>query len=364
MKKCSSLLEEAVELNQSPARKIPSGTSATLHGVNELKREHASRRLDDAARAGWLYYVSGHTQDEIAQKLRVSRQTAQRLVSLSLSEGLIKVRLDHRIGRCMELAERLRLEFGLSYADVVPSDTNAQDGTIGLAQAMATEMELRLASEVPRVIAVGTGRMLKAAVEQLVPSEAPQHRIVSLAGNIAPDGSASYYNVIFSMADRVRARYFPLPLPVIASSAEERRQLQAQPMVRETLELAREAETAFVGIGQIGLDAPLVRDGFIGAADLKALSKVGAIGEIVGWVFGTGGQLVEGLTNDRVASAKLPDRDRCEVIAVAAGEAKLASLLGAIRGRLVSGLITNEATAELLIEHGTRQPLKRFAGQF
>ncbi|MCA3573070.1 MAG: helix-turn-helix domain-containing protein, partial [Aestuariivirga sp.] len=51
-------------------------------------------RLDDAARAGWLYYIAGNTQDEIARKLGVSRQTAQRLVSFAVSEKLIKVRLD------------------------------------------------------------------------------------------------------------------------------------------------------------------------------------------------------------------------------------------------------------------------------
>ena len=48
-----------------------------------------SNRLDDAARAGWLYYIAGNTQDEIASKLGVSRQTAQRLVSLAISEKLI-----------------------------------------------------------------------------------------------------------------------------------------------------------------------------------------------------------------------------------------------------------------------------------
>ena len=34
---------------------------------------------DDAARAGWLYYVAGMTQDQIARELGVSRQRAQRL---------------------------------------------------------------------------------------------------------------------------------------------------------------------------------------------------------------------------------------------------------------------------------------------
>ena len=54
------------------------------------------RRLDLAARAAWLYYVRGRTQDEIAAELNVSRQNAQRLVALAGSEGLVKFRLDQQ----------------------------------------------------------------------------------------------------------------------------------------------------------------------------------------------------------------------------------------------------------------------------
>ena len=79
-------------------------------------------RLDDAARAGWLYFIAGHTQDEIAKSLKVSRATAQRLVSLCLSERLITFRLEHPITLCMELAARLKDAFGLRHCDVAPSD--------------------------------------------------------------------------------------------------------------------------------------------------------------------------------------------------------------------------------------------------
>ena len=84
-------------------------------------------RLDDAARAGWLYYVAGNTQDEIARKLGVSRQTAQRLVAMAVSERLVKVRIDHPIGRCMDLSDALMETFGLRLCDVVPSDPDAPD---------------------------------------------------------------------------------------------------------------------------------------------------------------------------------------------------------------------------------------------
>ena len=101
--------------------------------------DSSSNRLDDAARAGWLYYVAGNTQEEIASKLGISRQSAQRLVSLSVSEGLIKVRLDHPIGRCMDLAARLKTRFALDLVEVVPSDPTSESSTIGVAEAAVLE---------------------------------------------------------------------------------------------------------------------------------------------------------------------------------------------------------------------------------
>jgi DNA-binding transcriptional regulator LsrR (DeoR family) len=314
------------------------------------RQDISGNRLDDAARAGWLYYVAGNNQEEIAKKLGVSRQTAQRLVSLSVSEGLIKVRLDHPIGRCMELADKLRQRFALDFVEVVPSDPESTSTIVGVAQAAAAEIEKRLKSPEPIVMAIGTGRTLKAAIEQLSPMEAPQHKIVSLTGNIAPDGSASYYNVIFNMADAVKARMFPMPLPVIASSANEREMLLKQPMVKETLSLAARADVTYVGIGDLGPDAPLYLDGFITEPELKALQKAGAVGEIVGWAFDRQGKMIDGLTNDRVASAPMPSREQSLVVALAMGAKKLPGIVAALNRRLVNGLITDERTADLLLK--------------
>ncbi|UJW87101.1 sugar-binding transcriptional regulator [Devosia sp. SL43] len=312
--------------------------------------DSSSNRLDDAARAGWLYYVAGNTQEEIASKLGISRQSAQRLVSLSVSEGLIKVRLDHPIGRCMDLAGRLKTRFALDLVEIVPTDPASESTTIGVAQATAAEIERWLKRPDPIVMAIGTGRTLKAAVEQLMPMECPHHKVVSLTGNIAPDGSAAYYNVIFNVADTVKARSFPMPLPVIASSARERELLHAQPMIRETLALASHADVTFVGVGDIGPDAPLYLDGFITDAELKALQKAGAVGEICGWAFDADGKLIDGLTNDRVASAPMPSRERSLVVAIAMGKRKLPGIRATLNRRLVNGLITDERTAEGLLD--------------
>ncbi len=184
--------------------------------------EGESARLDDAARAGWLYYVAGNTQDEIARKLGISRQTAQRLVSLAMSERLIKVRLDHPIARCMELSSALRQRYDLHLCEVSPSDPTSASSTLGIAQIAAAEMERWLRRPDPIVIGIGTGRTMRAVADQLPPMQCPQHRLVALVGTGKVDGSASFYDVIIRVSDSVRAPHYPMPLPVIARSLEER----------------------------------------------------------------------------------------------------------------------------------------------
>lgn len=309
----------------------------------------SSSRLDDAARAGWLYYIAGKTQDEVATQMAISRQAAQRLVSLAMSEGLIRVWMEHPIARCLDLAAQLCERFDLAQAEVVPTDPGSEGGTVGLAEAGAAEIARWLRQERPIVMAVGTGRTLKAAIDTLPPLVCPQHRIVSLTGNIGPDGSAAYYNVIFSMAEAVEARHFPMPLPVFLGSPEERSLMHGLGMIRSTLELAAAADVVFVGIGEMDERAPLLVDGFLTAEALAGMRAAGARGEICGWVYDEAGSVLGGGPGFCTASAPLPNRDRARVIALAKGPRKAGPIAAAIRGRLINGLITDEATAETLL---------------
>ena len=197
------------------------------------KSDHDGLRLDEAARAGWLYYVAGNTQDEIARKLGISRQAAQRLVSLAISERLIKVRLDHPIARCMELAAALKLRYDLRFCEVAPTDPASTSSTLGIAQVAAAEFERWLRRPEPAIIGIGTGRTMRAVADQLPAMECPQHKLVALVGTTKTDGSASFYDVIIRVSDSVRAPHYPMPLPVVARSVEERELLTSLASVKQ-----------------------------------------------------------------------------------------------------------------------------------
>ncbi|MGF0540373.1 sugar-binding transcriptional regulator [Agrobacterium sp. ES01] len=313
------------------------------------RRIGSTGRLDDAARAGWLYYVAGRTQDEIASSMGISRQSAQRLVSLAVAEKLVKVRIEHPIAECLELAEAVKEKYDLRQVEVVPADPGSDSSAAGIAEAGAAEIERWLMHSEPLVVAMGTGRTLRAAVDQLQPMECPQHRIVSLTGNISPDGSAAYYNVIYSMADAIKARHFPMPLPVLVSTRAERDLLHEQPLVLPTLELGARADVTFVGIGELDQTAPLLLDGFLDAQEMDALLAAGAIGEICGWIFDAEGELLDNDVNQRVASIAIPSRDTSCVIGLAKGRRKHRAIRAALHGKRVNALITDEDTARFLL---------------
>ena len=303
---------------------------------------------DLAARAGWLYYNGRLTQDQIAAELGVSRQRAQRLVARAVSDGLISVRIEHPVAACMELQAALMRVFGLSFARVAPSLPEGLDPVRAIAPLAAAELERVFATPDPLTVAFGTGRTLRAVVDAMNPQDGARHKVVSLIGNVAPDGSASFFEVIMRLADKLRALHYPMAVPVLAKDEEDRDHYQALPHVRNTRELAFGADYTVVGIGQVGDDAPLRVDGFVSPDDMETLRAGGAVGEIAGWAFDVDGRYLDQGINRVVNGVRVPQNDH-PVLCIGAGPVKQVPLLAALRGKLLTGLITDERTAEFLL---------------
>jgi DNA-binding transcriptional regulator LsrR (DeoR family) len=308
------------------------------------------RKLDQAARAAWLYHVAHNTQDEIAAKLNVSRQAAQRLVSLAVAENLIKHRLDHPLAGCIELAEQLTRRFELTVCSVGPSDPEPKDATANLGAWAAECIEGYLTAKSPTVVALSAGRALRAMAGQVSPMNQPQHKIVALQGHTGADGRASHYEVVMYLADRVNAQAYLLTTPVVARSASERAFLQQQASFLAVQDLVRQAKVAFVGIGEITWNGPLQLDGFYGDAEVAELLEIHAVGAILAWAYDRDGRLVPGSINDRVAGMSLQQLPPDRTIGVACGQGKVEAICAALRGKLVSGLITDETTARLVLD--------------
>ncbi len=314
-----------------------------------MSRDSDPSPQDEAARAGWLSYVGGLTQDQIAAELGISRQRAQRLVSRARDEGLIHVRLHHRIGACLDLETALKDRFGLQRARVMPSLGPGADPVRAIAPAAAAELERFLGMDRPLTIALGTGRALRGMVDAMEAMDAPRHRLVSLIGNIAPDGSASFFDVVMRLADKVQAPHYPMPVPVISPTPEENAAFHALGPIRKVVELAQTADVVFVGVGQMSDDAPLLKDGFVTRAELDEMQAAGATGEVAGWVFDSDGNYLDVGTNRRTGGVRVAPRLDRPAIGIAAGASKVPAIRAALKSRIINGLVTDEPTAAALL---------------
>ena len=311
--------------------------------------DNDTSRLDAAARAGWLYYIAGNTQDEIARKLSVSRASAQRLVSLCLSERLITFRLEHPIASCMDLAARLKDRFQLKFCDIAPTDPGDAGSIVGAAERAAALLEATLRQDTPGIIGIGTGRAMRAAVERVPSMQASDHQLVSLVGNISPDGLASPFDAVARLADITCAQQYPMPLPVFVSSEKECRILLAIDAVKRVRAIAKKTDLRLVGVGQLDQTAPLFTDGFVNRADLLELLRLGAVGEVVGWAYDADGKIIEAGSNRLVTSVPHEVTADMLTIGVAVGSAKVKAIKAALAGRILSGLITDENTARAIL---------------
>lgn len=315
----------------------------------EKGEANGDRRLDLAARAAWLYYEKSRTQDQIAAELGVSRQIVQRLIALAQSERLIRFQLVHPMSECIELAERMKDRFGLQYCEIAINEFGNIEDIPAVGLHAALYLETMLQQKAPLTIAIGNGKAMREVARRLRPINRPQHKCVSLMGNLTRDGRASHYDVVTWLAERIGAQCYPLPMPVVTNSIDERQVLQAQPGYRNLKALVEEASLLMMGIGYWGAEASLYMDGFITAAETGQAMECGAVGELLGSAIDHQGQIVDANYHSRLTSFPLAPSVERPTIIVGSGTNRAPAIKAALYGRLANSLITDENTARIIL---------------
>jgi DNA-binding transcriptional regulator LsrR (DeoR family) len=310
----------------------------------------SDRKLELAARAAWLYHAKGRRQDQIAADLNVSRQVVQRLIALAASENLIRFQLIHPLAGCIELAERLRERFDLVYTDVTPSRAAGEEDVATVTTAAALYLENVLDQQAPVTVGVGNGSTMREVVSRVAPMAYPQHKCVSLMGNLTRNGRATPHDVVMRLAERVGAESFPLPMPVVTNSVAEYQVLQAQIAYHTYRSLIEEAKVVMMGIGHIGWRAPLHVDGFITDVELAFVMEAGAVGELLGQCIDGAGNLIRSGYHDRLTSYPLPVPAVRPTVIVQSGKLRVPAIKAALGIKIANALITDENTARMILE--------------
>lgn len=293
------------------------------------------------ARVAWYYYHDGLTQNVIGEKLGLSRIKVSRILDAGQRSGLLQVKVNSNLQNSLGLESELASRFELEEARVIPGMEGVAPSH-RLAQAAAQFLMQRLPSK--SLLAVGWGEMVSAAIQRL--------------GHLANEREFDFVSMtggVQSYVDGMRAvgldrKAYLVPAPLICNLPETAALLLKESSVRTVLNMSLNADYALVGIGALDDKASVVRAGCVHPADLPAMRRLGAVGDVLCRFIDADGQEVPLPIHERVVGLSLAQlRTTTRLIAAAAGAEKVEAIRAALAGNFIKIFITDEPTAEALL---------------
>ena len=308
-----------------------------------------------------LYYRQGQAQKDIAKTLGVSAATVSRLLKRAFDDGLVRVELD--LPRTQDLETALVRRFALREAIVIAAGGR---GDIRAELGVAAAAYFEKVAAHGQKIGLSCGFTLYQTIRALHDRRFRDLVLYPLSGESTLKLVDLFPNTLVGM---MAAKYRPqvtayaLPVQHLVSPAQierERRRVLRDREVRQIYDAACSVDIALAGIGVIAEQTP----GFCSLAEaygvsVKRLRQLGVVGEINYQPFDAAGRIVDHpelrpltrrlLSVDGARLQALSRDPNRYVIAVAGGKTKMDAVRGALAGRFMNVLVTDQDVAGALL---------------
>lgn len=298
--------------------------------------------------AARLYYQSDFSQQDIAQRLGVSRPTVSRLLQFAKEQGYVKIEIVDPQEDSQILSKKLEQKYGLDTVQVCYSPLNTYE-EIQKHIAKQTADYLYDNVQDKDIIGVTWGTTMFAVAKQLQPKSVRGVEVVQLKGGVSHSHVNTYAADtvnLFAEAYQTVARY--LPLPVIFDNIALKRIVEEDRHISRIIELGKQANIAVFTVGTVREDALLFRLGYFTDEEQKLLKKKG-VGDISSRFFDKDGNICSEEINNRTVGIDLHElRKKEKSILVAGGQSKVDAIRAALAGGYANILITDQFTAQAL----------------
>lgn len=305
-----------------------------------------------AVKAAELYYEGDKTQGEIAALLQITRWKVGRLIAQARERGFVRIEIVHPRARRQPLERALRDRFGLRDAVVVPGlgerDTDGLRGRVALAAAEY----LSTIRPAPRSLGVSWGRTMHELAAQVRQGWGNGVHVVQLNGGVSLNRRASSAaTTAVTLAQKGGGTASMLPSPAILERVETKRAIESDRTVRGVLDMAAAASVLLFSAGLVERSSVLVETGYLTPTYLDELRDKGAVGDVLGRFIDANGFPVDPALEERTVGIGLEVlRAARWAVAVIAGESKHDICRAVVSNGLCSVLVTDELTAEHLVD--------------
>ena len=292
-------------------------------------------------KVAWHYYMQDMTQQKISDLLGISRMRVVKLLDKARKSGIIQFKIRQDSISRMEVEQRLAARYGLKDVFVVPLAPGDE-----VNDSIAKAASMYISDRLPEngFINMGYGDTPRKVLNYLASSAERTISCVSLTGGV------NYY-LPNAQSGVFRAQLYLIPAPLLASTPELAEATRAEHSVQDIARMAKLSDVTVVGIGSMSDEATIVASNILTKNDFLYLRRQGAVGDILSHFIDANGRPVDAEIDQRMISTPLEDlRELRNVIGVAGGPGKVEAIRAVLNGRYVDALITDEQTANALLE--------------
>jgi len=304
---------------------------------------------DIRIRAAWLYYVEGMTQQETAEKLGLNRVQVTRLIADANKRGEVDIRINAKISSVLELERELEKKFEIGQVIVAPMPPDETDPTKAIATVCGQFISDFVQSDMK--IGVGWGRTLYTALPHIKGRDLQNVRVISLLGGISQAKRFNPAEFAWQFAELFHGEGYLVPAPALVDSEETKHALLERCGINQIFDQADNLDVAFLSAGGIEGITTSYRLGHLTEAERLSLIEAGAVGDLLYNFISEDGKLVDHNVNTRGISVGLDRLKRAkERVLISGGAEKVKVLLGCVRLVTPTVFITDEHTAEKMLQ--------------
>ncbi|MGL4192287.1 MAG: sugar-binding transcriptional regulator [Vibrio sp.] len=293
------------------------------------------------------YYQDGATQEEISKKYTLSRAKVGRLLKQARDEGIVEITVKYHPVFSAKIEQRLIERFGVRRALIALDHPNDEAQRQQVASLVSNYLTSTLKNGM--VVTVGQGRNVSAVAHHIGVITPRDCKFVCSIGGIHPRGGMfNADHICRQLAKKYGGSSETLYAPAYAENREQKRVFMQNSTVKQTLDLARKADIALVGIGDMSENSYMVDLGWFTPQEVvQSRLTQGVVGDFAGHdFFDVHGRVANTVMNDRVIGLGIDEfRPIAEVIAIAAENSKPLALLGALRTGAIDVLATSVSNA-------------------
>ncbi|SIR32571.1 dihydroxyacetone kinase, N-terminal domain [Rhizobium sp. RU20A] len=295
--------------------------------------------------ACWLYYEEGLTQGDIASTMGISRATVNAYLADARERGIIQITLDPARLASLHLAQELKRHFGLHDCIVAPTrdDGEALIDRLGAVGAQVLEKLIRSGDR----LAVVWGRTTLAVGERLKLTGLQDVTVLQATGGTAATLNSTPQQCAWTFAEAVGGHCENILAPIVVSSPAVRQMLEDETMLRTQLQRLTTANKIIFSIASLRPNSTVHQSGLLDEpGTLQHYLANKAVGTLTGHFIDERGRRVAGPLDDRVIGMGFEQMKAIPTrIGIAGGTDKVPAILAALRGQLISVLVTDAVTA-------------------